>query len=152
MRFSFAVIVLTITSALAAVCSALAASTAPVPGTFDGCPHGLLPLPSLSATDDAAIRHASTSFMRTTYAKLNSQRHWKLQLASFQLGRAFLIRTWLPTGWIKQECSRAVWEKSAGVGVALPEMRRADPACADCAHIVLILGKHKSGWAVWGQQ
>jgi len=128
---------------------ALAASPGKPFGTFSGCPVGLLPPP---ATYEPAARHAASVFLTTTYAKWNTERHWGMKLAGAEVGEPFLVRNWLPSGWIKTECGRGVWQRSVGVTVGFPAMEYPNPEgpCADCAHVTLLLGKTRHGWVTWG--
>ena len=57
------------------------------------------------------------------------------------------VRDWLPSGRIKRECGRVVWERSVVVDFDLPAMG----PCEACAHVVFLLGKTRRGWITWGQ-
>lgn len=92
-------------------------------------------------------------FVKTTYATWNRERHWGLKLAGAQVGEPFLVRHWLPSGWIKTECGLAVWQGSIGVNVTFPAMEYPNPngPCNACGHLVLLLGTTaRDSWRVWG--
>jgi hypothetical protein len=118
-------------------------------GTFNGCPHGLQALP-LTWRHEAATE--AMTFLTTTYAAWNRQRHWALRMAGAQGGAPFLVRRWLPSGWIKRECGRTVWARSVGVTFIFPAMEYPNPKgpCNACAHVTLLLGKTRSAWVSWG--
>lgn len=134
-------------AALSAV--ALAATHGKPVGTFNGCPAGLQPLPSKYKT---ASRHAAIVFLTTTYATWNKERHWGMMLKGAQVGEPFLVRHWLPSGWIKTECGNEVWRRSVGVSVRFPAMEYPNPKgpCNACAHVTLLLGETRHGWMTWG--
>ena len=128
------------------VASAIAAVPA---GTFAGCPRGLLsPPPSYRAQ----ARRVTTRFLHTTYARWNVIHHWRTRLAGAQVGTPSLVRHWLPSGWVREECGKTVWLRSVVVGVGLPAMEYPNPIgpCADCAHVTFLLGETRHGWTVWG--
>jgi hypothetical protein len=134
----------------AAVCAAaMAASPGKPAGTFNGCPSGLVPPPS---TYKPAVRHAASVFLTTTYAKWNEERHWGMRLTGARVGEPFLVRHWLPSGWVRTECGNGVWRRSVGVNVSFPAMEYPNPKgpCNDCAHVTLLLGKTSRGWVTWG--
>ena len=118
-------------------------------GTFHGCPHGLQALP-LSWRHEAATE--AMTFLTTTYGAWNRQRHWGLRMAGAQAGAPFLVRRWLPSGWIKRECGQTVWARSVGVTFIFPAMEYPNPKgpCNACAHVTLLLGKTRSAWVTWG--
>ena len=132
------------------VCAvALGSPTGKPDGTFNGCPARLRPLPK---TFQPTARHAATIFLATTYAKWNREKHWGIKLADAQVGQPFLVRHWLPSGWIKTECGTRVWERSVGVSVRFPAMEYPNPKgpCNACAHVTLLLGRTQHGWVTWG--
>jgi len=56
-------------------------------------------------------------------------------------------RQWLPSGWVKRECGRALWERSVVADFDLPAMG----PCESCAHVVFLPGKTRRGWITWGE-
>jgi hypothetical protein len=76
-----------------------------------------------------------------------------LKLGGANAGKPSPVRDWLPSGWIKQECGRTVWERSVVVPIRLPTMEYPNPngPCNTCARFSLLLGKRSRGWIVWGQ-
>jgi hypothetical protein len=117
--------------------------------TFNGCPRGLEALP---ANWQPQARIEAREFLTTTYATWNRERHWGLRLAGAQEGTPFLVRHWLPSGWIKSECGRIVWARSVGVTFVFPAMEYPNPKgpCNACAHVTLLLGKTPTRWVTWG--
>ena len=143
--FSLAIVVVA-----AMACSVALGATGGKPvGTFDGCPSALQPVPTAYKT---TARHAATIFLTTTYAKWDRERRWGIRLAGAEVGQPFLVRHWLPSGWIKSECGTNVWQRSVGVHVTFPAMEYPNPKgpCNDCSHVTLLLGKTHHGWATWG--
>ena len=118
-------------------------------GTFSGCPRGLQALP-LTWRHEAAT--GAMTFLTTTYATWNRERHWGLRMAGAQEGAPFLVRRWLPSGWIKSECGQTVWARSVGVTFVFPAMEYPYPKgpCNACAHVTLLLGKTRNAWVTWG--
>jgi hypothetical protein len=118
-------------------------------GTFNGCPRGLKALP---VTWRVQARAEAREFLTTTYAAWNRERHWGLRLAGAQEGAPFLVRHWLPSGWIKSECGQTVWARSVGVTFVFPAMEYPNPKgpCNACAHVTLLLGKTPTRWVTWG--
>ena len=118
-------------------------------GTFNGCPRSLQTLPALWRPQ---ARAEARKFLTTTYATWNRERHWGLRLAGAEEGPPFLVRHWLPSGWIKTECGQTVWARSVGVTFVFPAMEYPNPKgpCNDCAHVTLLLGKTPTGWLTWG--
>jgi hypothetical protein len=86
-------------------------------------------------------------FLTTTFARWNRQRHWGIKLAGAQERMLLPVRKWFPSGWVKRECGRAVWERSVVVDFDLPAMG----PCESCAHVVFLLGKTRRGWITWGE-
>lgn len=129
---------------------ALAGRAVKPTGTFNGCPHGLSPVPAGYRTD---ARRAATHFLHITYAKWNRVHHWGIRLAGADVGLPVLVRDWLPSGWVKEECGRTVWLRSVVVPVAFPAMEYPNPVgpCNACAHIAFLLGKTSRGWIAWGE-
>jgi hypothetical protein len=136
------------------MCSAAFASVngKPAAGTFNGCPAQLQSLGARAQWQPAA-RHSAMTFLKTTYTRWNKARHWGLRLAGAKEGTPFLVRHWLPSGWIRNECGAMVWHRSVGVTFGLPAMEYANPKgpCGDCASVTLLLGKTRGGWTIWGQ-
>jgi len=64
-----------------------------------------------------------------------------------------LVRDWLASGWIKEECGRIVWQRSVAVGVYFAAMdvpHNPIGHCNDCDHITFITARTSSAWRVWG--
>lgn len=129
--------------------AALAAGGGKPVGTFAGCPRGLQPL---AANWQPTARRAALTFLNTTYATWSRQRHWGLRLAGAKENTPFLVRHWLPSGWIKSECGLVVWKRSVGVTFEFPAMEYPNPRgpCNACAHVTLLFGDTKHGWIAWG--
>ena len=117
------------------------------PGTFNGCPRGLQPLPAAAGAWQPQARAAATVFLRTTYARWNRERHWHEKLAGAIFRKALPVRRWVMGAWVKSECGRNVWARSVMVDFDLPAMG----PCESCAKVVLLLGKTHRGWIAWGQ-
>ena len=140
-------------AAVLITCAAAFAGTRGKPvGTFNGCPAGLRVLPTNPAGWRPAARQAASIFLKTTFARWNKQRHWGIRLAGAYVGEPFLVRHWLPSGWIKSECGLAVWQRSVWVNVTFPAMEYPNPKgpCNSCAQEVLLLGDTRHGWITWG--
>lgn len=119
-------------------------------GTFNGCPSGLLPVPAGFRTD---ARRAATLFLHTTYTRWNRVHHWGIRLGGAEVGLPVLVRDWLPSGWVKEECGTTAWLRSVVVPVGLPAMEYPNPVgpCNACAHVAFLLGKTGRGWIAWGE-
>jgi hypothetical protein len=152
--------VLTVATVLAAVTTFVSMSGAAVAtqaakpyGTFNGCPVGLLPLPSARTSYVAPARRVALRFLKTTFASMNRRHHWHLKLADANVRSVVPVPHWLPSGWIRSECGARVWQRSLAVGIWFPAMDYANPkgSCADCDHVTLLLGRTDRGWVVWGQ-
>lgn len=122
-------------------------------GTFHGCPDGLVALPASASLWRAQARQAGLHFLRTTYARWDRQRHWRLRLRGATAGRPFLASRWLPSGWIKTECGSTTRGRAVVLPIDLPAMRYPNPVapCGDCAGVRLLLGLTRHGWMAWGQ-
>jgi hypothetical protein len=144
-----AVAVAVVIFVVALVAESASAAAGKPPGTFNGCPAGLRALPR---NWQPAARTAALKFLRTSYANWNRERHWRLRLSGAKAGKAFLVRHWLPSGWIRSECGAAVWTRSVGVSFRLPAMEFPNPKgpCNDCGHVTLLLGFTSNGWITWG--
>jgi hypothetical protein len=116
-------------------------------GTFRGCPVGLEPLPTDATRWQPGARAAAHVFLTTTFARWNRQRHWRMKLAGAQERMLLPVRKWIPSGWVKRECGRTVWDRSVMVDFDLPAMG----PCESCAHVVFLLGKTRRGWITWGE-
>lgn len=118
-------------------------------GTFNGCPTGLLPVP---AGYRIQARRAAAVFLHTTYARWNRVHHWGIRLAGAEVGTPVLVRHWLPSGWIEEECGKRVWLRSVVVGIGFPAMEYPNPVgpCNACAHVAFLLGRTSGGWIAWG--
>ena len=127
------------------------ASSHPAPGTFGGCPHDALPLPARPLRSyERTVRVAVLQFVRTSFVHISRTPG---KLVDARATGVFLVRQWLPSGWIRSECGARVWRRSVGVGVYFPKM---DPPhnpvgrCNDCAHVTFLASRTPGGWAVWG--
>jgi hypothetical protein len=148
---AFASVVAVVAAVGVACGAALATPSGVPPGTFSGCPRDTRPLPLQPlATYAPAVRSAVLQFVRTSFTHIS---HTPAKLAGARTTDAFLVTKWVPSGWIKSECSVALWRRSVGVNVYFPAM---DPAhnpvghCNDCAHIVFLAAQTRGGWTVWG--
>lgn len=96
------------------------------------------------------VRKAVRQFLRTTFVHIS---HTPAKLVGARTTAVFLVSNWLPSGWIKRECSVRVWRRSVGVSVYFPAM---DPAhnpvghCNDCATVTFLASPTAGGWSVWG--
>ena len=110
-----------------------------------------MPLPAGAYSPTA--RTVVLRFLDTTYRQMARTNHWPVKLAGARPTHVLLVRRWLPSGWIKNECGVAVWQRSIAVNVYFPAM---DPThnpirhCGDCAHIIFLASKTTHGWTVWG--
>lgn len=129
---------------------ALSGRAAKPAGTFSGCPSGLVPVPAGFRTD---ARRAAALFLHTTYTRWNRVHHWGIRLAGAEVGPPVLVRDWLPSGWVKEECGTTVWLRSVVVPVGFPAMEYPNPVgpCNACAHVAFLLGKTGQGWIAWGE-
>ena len=118
----------------------------PVPaGTFDGCPRHVLPLTAPLASYAPIVRSVVQRFVTTTFAHRSKTQK---SLIGARTTGAWLVRTWLPSGWIKDECGKTVWQRSLAVAVYLPAADLAhNPVghCNDCDHLVFIVSRKPSG-------
>jgi hypothetical protein len=119
-------------------------------GTFDGCPRHVLRLAAPLASYTPVVRNVVQHFVTTTFARKSKS---PKSLIGARTDGVWLVRKWLPSGWIKGECGKTVWQRSLAVGVYLPAADLAhNPIghCNDCDHLVFIVSLKPSGWAVWG--
>jgi hypothetical protein len=145
-------LVLLVSASFAAGAAVASADGRPA-GTFRGCPSGLVALPASGTSWRPEARQAGLHFLRTTYARWNRQRHWRLRLRGATAGSPLLASRWLPSGWIKSECGATTRQRSVVVPIHLPAMEYPNPIgpCGDCARVTLLLGLTRSGWIAWGQ-
>ena len=133
------------------VCAAAAAAPQSVPpGTFNGCPHHVLPLPGAAASYAPKVRAVVLQFVATTFARRSNK---PKQLIGARTTGVQFVRHWLPSGWIKSECGTAVWQRSIAVFVYFPAMdlpHNPIGHCNDCDHITFITSHTRTGWTVWG--
>ena len=136
---------------LIAACAAAAARPQSVPsGTFDGCPRHVLALPGSAASYAPAVRTVVLRFVSTTFARRSKT---PKQLVSARATGVQLVRDWLPSGWIKRECGKVVWQRSLAVSVYFPALdlpHNPIGHCNDCDHIAFIASRTPMGWTVWG--
>lgn len=131
--------------------AALAMSSGVPWGTFDGCPRDVRPLPARPlATYAPTVRNLVLQFVRTSFTHIART---PVKVAGARTTHVFLVRNWLPSGWIKRECGTTVWQRSVGVVVYFPAL---DPPhnpvghCNDCAVTTFFANRTRLGWAVWG--
>jgi hypothetical protein len=134
-----------------AACSVAAAAPRAVPaGTSNGCPHNVLPLTAPLIAYAPSIRRAALRFVATTLARKSKGPEQFVGARTLQVG---LVSRWLPSGWIKDECGKTVWERSVEVGVYFPAMdlpHNPLGRCNACDRLTLIASRTRSGWSVWG--
>ena len=116
------------------------------PGTFDGCPHDLQPLPAARGWEPQATR-ATHTFLTTTFARWNRRRHWHIKLAGARLHKLLPVRRWIQGSWVTTECGPLVSSRSVMIDFDLPAMA----PCESCARQILLLGRTERGWITWGQ-
>ena len=126
-----------------------AAATAAVPaGTFHGCPHGVRPLAGGVRAGGRRVRRSRTS---TTSRHASTGRPAGTSApASWTCA---LVRHWFPSGWVKEECGRTVWLRSALVSVYFPVLDKPhNPVghCNACSHLAYLVSLTARGWTVWG--
>jgi hypothetical protein len=142
---------LAVASVALSVCAAAAAAPRGVPaGTFNGCPHNVLPLRRSAAAYAPTVRPAMLRFVATAFARRSKN---PKQLIGARTTGVQLVRNWLPSGWIKNECGKQVWRRSLAVFVYFPAMdipHNPIGHCNDCDHITFITSRTPTGWTVWG--
>lgn len=138
-----------VAAVLAAAALAATARAGTPPGTFAGCPTGLEPVPASYAV---TARRAAQTFLTTTYARWDRQRHWGTRLQGAEIGTPIRVTQWLPSGWIKSECGLATWRRSVAIPIRFPAMEYPNPKgpCNACAHVTFLLGDTARGWQIWG--
>ena len=133
------------------VCAAAAAEPRAVPaGTFNGCPHNVLPLPRSAAAYAPTVRPVVLHFIATAFARRSKN---PKQLIGARTTGVQLVQQWLPSGWIKNECGKQVWQRSLAVFVYFPAMdlpHNPIGHCNDCDHITFITSRTPTGWTIWG--
>jgi hypothetical protein len=137
-----------VTAALAECAAAAAAPRAVPAGTFNGRPHDVLPLPGPLASYAPAVRKVVLNFVATTLAHESKKPNEFVGARTLQVA---LVSRWLPSGWIKDECGKTVWERSVEVGVYFPAMdlpHNPIGRCNACDRITLITSRTSSGWTV----
>jgi hypothetical protein len=90
-------------------------------------------------------------FVRTSLPNIGNQS--ADQLVGARIRQMILVRHWLPSGWIKQECGVTVWHNSVAVDVYFPRLDKPhNPVghCNDCAHLTFLTARIRGGWTVWG--
>jgi hypothetical protein len=143
--------------ALLALVAALAAPARPasagVPvGTFAGCPRDVRPLSSPLASYEPAVKRAVLAFVQTGFLKYAKSP--PSELVGARAVKVLLVRHWLPSGWIKQECGLLVWQRSVAVDVYFPRLDKPhNPVghCNACASLVFITARTPTGWTVWAR-
>lgn len=133
------------------VTAAPARTAGPPPGTFSGCPHDTRPLPRRLSASVRTVRSAVEQFVRTSLWKVASAP--ASELVGARVGDVVRVSDWLPSGWIRSECGRAVWRDSVAVGVYVPRLDKPhNPVghCNACAHVTLLAARTAGGWTVWG--
>jgi hypothetical protein len=140
--------------ALAAVsATAAAAFNRGVPvGTFHGCPRDPRPLPPHLPSYELGVRTAVLRFVRTGF--LPFAQTPRSQLVGARVLKVLLVREWLPSGWIKQECGLTVWRRSVAVAVYFPRLDKPhNPIghCNACAVLTFIAARTTGDWTVWAR-
>jgi hypothetical protein len=136
--------------AISACATAKAAPQSVPTGTFNGCPRHVLPLPGSATSYTPAVRKVVLRFVTTTFARRSKT---PKQLIGARTTGVQLVRHWLPSGWIKSECGKAVWDRSIAVFVYFPAMdlpHNPIGHCNDCDHITFITSRTPTDWTVWG--
>jgi hypothetical protein len=136
---------------LIVACANATAAPQRVPsGTFDGCPRHILAIPGSAASYAPTVRTVVLRFVSTTFARRSKT---PKQLINARATGVQLVRDWLPSGWIKRECGRVVWQRSLAVFVYFPAMdlpHNPIGHCNDCDHIAFMTSRTPTGWTVWG--
>jgi len=136
---------------VAAACAAALAAPRGVPaGTFTGCPHDVRPLPGPLPAYAPIVAKVVLAFVHTSFAHMSRT---PKRLGGARTTAIFLVRRWLPSGWIKSECGLAVWRRSVAVLVYFPAIdlpHNPVGRCNDCDHIAFIASRTLGRWTVWG--
>src|ERR1700691_105861 len=130
---------------------ASATATRVPPGTFDGCPAAITVLSRPASSYTPAVSRVALRFIATTPFRVISSSRAK-QVGA-RVTSVFLVRAWLPSGWVKSECGNVVWRNSLGVTVYYPRLNLPhNPVgrCDACDHVILLASKTRRGWTVWG--
>jgi hypothetical protein len=130
---------------------ASATATRVPPGTFDGCPSAITALSQPASSYAPVVSREVLRFIRTTRFRLMSSS--RARQAGAQVTSVFLVRTWLPSGWVKSECGKLVWRNSVGVTVYFPLLNLPhNPVgrCDACDHVIVLTSNTRRGWTVWG--
>jgi hypothetical protein len=142
---------LIISAMLGAFVASGSSAGVPIPaGTFAGCPHGIIPLGGASATYELVAPRVVLRFVRTAVAARSKT---PSKLIGARATSTFLVRDWLPSGWIRSECGETVWRDSVGVTVYFPAMDLPhNPVghCNACDHIIYLIARTAHSWTVWG--
>lgn len=137
------------TGALVVVAAGVSARSPP--GTFSGCPRDTRPLPRRLAGSERAVRIAVEQFVRTSLWKVTTTP--ASELVGARVGDVVRVSDWLPSGWVRSECGRAVWRNSVAVGVYFPRLDKPhNPIghCNACDRVTLLAARTTGGWTVWG--
>jgi hypothetical protein len=64
-----------------------------------------------------------------------------------------LVRQWLPSGWIKQECGLTVWRRSIAVAVYFPRLEKPHNPIGDCnaCAVLTFIAARTGDWTVWAR-
>jgi hypothetical protein len=151
-RRALAVAAIVVLTAVVASSARAQVSGAP-PGTFSGCPHDTQALPGPLRSFERPVRIAVLQFVRTSFRTF--ARTPPSLLDGARVRSVWLVRDWLPSGWIRSECRIAVWRNSVAVDVYFPRLDRPhNPVgrCSDCAHVTFLATSTRGGWTVWGRR
>jgi hypothetical protein len=131
--------------------NAIASGKSVPAGTFSGCPRHVLPLPGSAASYAPTVRKVVLRFVATTFAPTSKR---PKKLGGARTTGVLLVRHWFPSGWIKSECGRSVWERSIAVQVYFPALdlpHNPIGHCNDCARLMFVASRTSTGWTVWGE-
>ena len=134
----------------AATAASQAAAGAPA-GTFSGCPRDTRPLSGGIATFTRPLSRAVLQFMHGPF--LHITKTPASQLVGARVTGMVLVRHWLPSGWIKDECGLTVWRNSVVVDVYYPRLDKPhNPVghCNSCDQLVFLAARASGGWTIWG--
>ena len=130
--------------------SAQAASLGVPAGTFSGCPHDARPLPGPLASYVSAVRRDVLAFVHTSFTHIARTPR---KLIGARITSVFLVRHWLPSGWIKSECGLKIWQRSVGADVYFSKMdlpHNPIVHCSACDRIIFLASLTRGGWTIWG--
>jgi len=122
---------------VAAACAAALAAPRGVPaGTFTGCPHDVRPLPGPLPAYAPIVAKVVLAFVHTSFAHMSRT---PKRLVGARTTAIFLVRSWLPSGWIQER----MWLGSLATVGCRPRLLPCDRPAAQSSRSLQRLRPHR---------